>query len=579
MHPCRLWTAGALILSNGPMGGFSVRLTRRRAGRLIAGATAAPFVSRLATAAADHRIDRNVMVPMRDGVRLATDIHRPGASGRYPVILERTPYDKSAPSRSERTAEVEQPRSRAEVAAPFVQAGYAVVYQDCRGRYASEGGFTKYLSEAADGYDTVVWLIAQPWCNGRVGTMGLSYAAHTQAALGCLAPPGLAAQVLDCGGFSNAYQGGIRQGGAFELKQATWAWRNALADARDPAVKAALRKVDIKDWFARMPWSPGHSPVAAATDYESYLFEQWTHGEFDDYWKQAGLWTQGFYARYADVPMLHMSGWFDPYSATATDNYVGLSRAKRGPVRLIMGPWTHGDRSLTHAGDVDFGPAATLDHNIAEDFFVFRLRWFDRWLRGLHNGIDEEPPVRLFVMGGGSGRKTAAGRLDHGGRWRAAADWPLPETRYVRFYLHQDGSLSERTPDEAGAPRTFTYDPADPVPTHHVGRPRDGRRRLRPTRNAKCVRREAARSAACRAARRAGVSDTGTGRRPRGHRADRGAAVDRLVRARHRLHRQAHRCLSAERRLAGRFCDERHRRHPAHALPRFMGASGLDAAG
>jgi putative CocE/NonD family hydrolase len=319
------------------MGGFSVRLTRRRAGRLIAGATAVPFVSRLASSGAGHRIDRNVMVPMRDGARLAADIHRPDASARYPVILERTPCDKSAPSRSERTAEVEEPRSRAEVAAPFVQAGYVVVYQDCRGRYASEGGFTKYLSEAADGYDTVAWLIAQPWCNGRVGTMGLSYAAHTQAALGCLAPPGLAAQVLDCGGFSNAYQGGIRQGGAFELKQATWAWRNALADARDPAVKAALQKVDIKDWFARMPWSPGHSPVAAATDYESYLFEQWTHGEFDDYWKQAGLWTQGFYARYADVPMMHMSGWFDPYSATATDNYVGLSPAKRGPVRLIMG--------------------------------------------------------------------------------------------------------------------------------------------------------------------------------------------------------------------------------------------------
>jgi predicted acyl esterase len=162
------------------MGGFCVRLTRRRAGRLIGGA-ALPFVSRLASAGTSHRIDRNVMVPMRDGVRLATDIHRPDANGRYPVILERTPYDKSAPGRSERTAEVEQPRSRAEVAAPFVQAGYVVVYQDCRGRYASEGGFTKYLSEAADGYDTVAWLIAQPWCNGRVGTMGLSYAAHTQA--------------------------------------------------------------------------------------------------------------------------------------------------------------------------------------------------------------------------------------------------------------------------------------------------------------------------------------------------------------------------------------------------------------
>ena len=165
----------------------------------------------------------------------------PGTGGPFPVLLERTPYDKSAPSRSERTAAVAAPRSRAEVAEYFVRHGYAVVYQDCRGRYQSGGRFTKYLSEAEDGYDTLAWLMRQPWCNGRIGTLGLSYAAHTQAALGCLDPPGLAAQFLDCGGFSNAYRSGIRHGGAFDLKQATWAYNNALADAKDPAVKAALQ--------------------------------------------------------------------------------------------------------------------------------------------------------------------------------------------------------------------------------------------------------------------------------------------------------------------------------------------------
>jgi putative CocE/NonD family hydrolase len=245
-------------------------------------------------------VERDVMVPARDGVLLATDIYRPDASGPFPVLLERTPYDKSAPSRSERTAVVAAPRSREEVAAYFVEHGYTVAYQDCRGRYRSVGKFTKYLSEAEDGYDTLTWLVRQPWCDGRVGIFGLSYAAHTQAALGCLDPPGLAAQFLDCGGFSNAYRSGIRHGGAFDLKQATWAYRNALADARDPAVRGALEAQDIGAWFRRMPWRKGDSPISAAPEYEDYLFEQWSHGVFDDYWKQPGIYAEGFLT---DMPM------------------------------------------------------------------------------------------------------------------------------------------------------------------------------------------------------------------------------------------------------------------------------------
>jgi putative CocE/NonD family hydrolase len=127
-------------------------------------------------------IERDLMVPARDGVLLATDVYRPHGPGPFPVLLERTPYDKSASSRSERSAAVARPRSRTEVAAYFVGYGYAVAYQDCRGRYRSGGHFTKYLSEAEDGYDALAWLQRQPWCNGRVGTFGLSYAAHTQAA-------------------------------------------------------------------------------------------------------------------------------------------------------------------------------------------------------------------------------------------------------------------------------------------------------------------------------------------------------------------------------------------------------------
>jgi uncharacterized protein len=413
-------------------------------------------------------VERDLMVTARDGVRLATDIYRPAEGGPFPVILERTPYDKSAPSRSERTAAVAAPLSRAALAGYFVAHGYAVAFQDCRGRYKSEGGFTKYLSEAEDGYDTLAWLVRQPWCNGRVATMGLSYAAHTQMALGCLDPPGLAAQFLDCGGFSNAYRSGIRQGGAFDLKQATWAYRNALADARDPATKAALEAEDISVWIRRLksrPWSRGDSPLAAAPEYEEYLFQQWGHGNFDEFWKRAGLYAEGFYDAYSDVPTVHLSGWYDPYARTAVENYTGLASRQRGPVQLILGPWTHGDRSLTYAGDVEFGPAAAVDGNLAEDFFALRRRWFDRWLRGVDNGADREPPVRLFVMGGGTGRRTSAGRLHHGGYWRSAAAWPLPETSWRRLYLQADGSIGGEPGPIGAAPPVLTADPHDPVPT------------------------------------------------------------------------------------------------------------------
>ncbi len=272
-------------------------------------------------------------------------------------------------------------------------------------------------------------------------------------------PAGLAAQFVDCGGFSNAYRSGIRHGGAFDLKQATWAWRNALADARDPAARATLAEQDIAAWFARLPghgWRRGDSPVSAAPDYEDYLFEQWSRGAFDEFWRQPGIYAEGYYESYAEVPMAHLSGWYDPYARTAMENYQGLARAKRGPMRLILGPWTHGDRSLGYAGEVDFGPAAAVDGNLAEDFFALRRRWFDRWVKGLDNGVDREPAVRNFVMGGGSGHKTAAGRLDHGGFWREAADWPLPGTEWTRFHLRADRSLSEAVPDESAAPLAFT---------------------------------------------------------------------------------------------------------------------------
>jgi hypothetical protein len=419
-------------------------------------------------------VERDIHTVMRDGIELACDVYRPAqagqaAPGAFPVILERTPYGKSNTSRSEISRHhPERPQSRQEVAAFFVQHGYVVIYQDCRGRYHSQGVFRKYLDEATDGYDTCAWIVQQPWCNGRIGTMGLSYAAHTQAALASLNPPGLAAMFLDSGGFANAYQSGIRQGGAFELKQATWAYNNALKSPSvlaDPQRHAELAAVDLKHWFANMPWKPGHSPLSAAPEYEAYLFEQWTHGTFDDYWAQPGIYAAGHYGQCADVPQVHMSSWYDPYARTATENYQGLVGRKQGPVRLILGPWTHGDRSRPYAGNVDFGPQATLDDTLAPDFLTLRLRWFDRWLRGVANGVEAEPAVQVFVMGGGSGQRNADGRLAHGGRWRRTTTWPLPETRLTPYYLHTDGLLSVEPPAATAAPRTYRYDPAQPVPT------------------------------------------------------------------------------------------------------------------
>lgn len=420
----------------------------------------------------DVAVERDVMVPMRDGVRLATDIYRPArngkpVAGRFPVILERTPYGKRLVSRTEIDVGMKSARTRPEVAAWFVRHGYVVVFQDCRGRFDSEGHFVKYLAEGEDGYDTIAWIAAQPWCDGRVATMGLSYAAHTQVAAACLAPPALAAMVVDSGGFANAFSSGIRQGGAFELKQVTWAFKYAKDSplaASDPVVRAALEQEDLFEWFRAMPWKPGHSPLRHVPEYEDYVFEQWSHGRLDDTWRKLGIYARGWYEQLSDVPQIHVSSWYDAYIETAIENYRALRRLKRGPVQLVMGPWTHGDRALTYAGDVDFGPAATVDGNLAANWSEFRLRWFDRWLKGAPNGAERDPPVRLFLMGGGSERRNAAGRMDHGGHWIVADDWPVPEGRAHVLHLHADGRL-DGAPPSSHAALSYDFDPARPVPT------------------------------------------------------------------------------------------------------------------
>lgn len=410
----------------------------------------------------------NQMVPMRDGVHLATDIYLPtDLKGPFPVVIERTPYDKSKPSRSEKQLDG-QHISRQAMAARFTERGFVAIFQDCRGRYASEGVFTKYTAEGEDGYDTLAWIVEQPWCNGKIGSMGLSYAAHTQLAMACLHPPGLRSMVLDSGGFSNAFQCGIRQGGAFELKQATWAWRQAKespAALADPRIREALEQEDIHQWFAQMPWQPGHSPIRHVPEYEAYLLEQWAQGNFGDYWRKPGIYAEGHYQQRPEIPVLFMSSWYDAYVSSTLANYAAFKHSNRSAQHLIMGPWLHGDRNISHSGDVEFGTAANFDGQVAENWLACRLQWFERSLQDAPAEGLEAAPVNVFLMGGGSGKTDGNGRLQHGGRWLQARQWPLPGSQPLHLYLNRQLQLSPARPIEDGASLSYSADPAHPVPT------------------------------------------------------------------------------------------------------------------
>lgn len=413
-----------------------------------------------------YRLLENVMVPMRDGVLLATDIYLPLAhhGSAFPVVIERTPYNKSAHSRSEIQLDGHK-ISRAEMAAAFTERGMVAIFQDCRGRYRSEGEFIKYTREGEDGFDTYQWILEQDWCNGKIGSMGLSYAAHTQLAAACLNPPGLTTMVLDSGGFSNSYQCGIRQGGAFELKQATWAFKQAALSPvakNNPLIAEALAQEDIHQWFARMPWKAGHSPIRHVPEYEDYLLQQWRAGSFDDYWKQLGIYAEGWYETLPDIPVLFMSSWYDAYVPSTLANFQAFAKSGRKALhRLIMGPWLHGDRNVTHSGDVEFSDQAAFDGHLAENWLQCRLDWFETHLKSA--STPSEHQVSFFVMGGGDGLKSASGKMQHGGEWLHTSAYPLPQSQRQTWYLQDDFSLKTET--AAPGYHAFQSNPDHPVPT------------------------------------------------------------------------------------------------------------------
>lgn len=403
---------------------------------------------------AEVAVEHGVMVPTRDGTRLSTSIYRPARGGsplaeRLPVLLVRTPYALS---------------TLVDQATHLASHGYVVATQNIRGRYGSQGGYSKLQPIGAeDGYDVIQWLAAQPWSNGAVGTLGTSYAAHMQAGAAQLNPPALKTAVLNQGGMPNAWDHGVRYRGAYELgRQLTWAWAQMRADTKRPEVRALLDKEKVEDWYGVQPLRKGQSPLSLEPEsFEKWYMFWYEHADYDEYWKTPLLNWEERYDQTSDVPMMHVGGWYDIFLAGTFTNFVELSKRKKSSQRIVVGPWTHSGNARPFAGDVSFGPDAAIT-----DFMTaWHLRWFDFFLKGRSNGIENEPALRLFVMGTGDGHKDKDGRLFHGGYWREGNEWPLSGTRMAPYYLHEDGTLRLTRPTIEASKTTYTFDPKNPVPT------------------------------------------------------------------------------------------------------------------
>lgn len=382
---------------------------------------------------ANPRILRNVRVPMRDRITLATDVYLPPEEGCYPVVLVRTAYNRTL---------YYDPY--------FPQHGMVLVAQDCRGRYDSEGEHYPFVAEADDGADTLAWLGAQPWCNGRIGMFGDSYLGAVQFAMAPSGNPLLAALNVrfmsgDC--WKRAYY----IDGVFSLAL-TWSWL-CFECASRVSQAALLPRFDVPALLRHLPLltldeASGIAPVQAYRDYVS-------HNHYDEFWQALNIReTQVGHYR---TPMLLTAGWYDNYAADCCANFQAMreqapSEALRDSHRMLIGPWTHGINGATSLGDVDFGPAALAENDHTH-------RWLDGLLHGKAPAEVLPAPVRIFVMGANC--------------WRDEQEWPLARTCYTEHYLHADGRLSAQAPTVGEAPAHYTYDPVDPVLTlggnHSVG--------------------------------------------------------------------------------------------------------------
>ena len=374
----------------------------------------------------------DVKVEMRDGVRLSTNIYRPDAPGRFPVLLTRTPYGNGG--KGNRFAHY------------FVRRGYAVVSQDTRGRYESEGVFDALQSEALDGYDTQQWIGKQLWCDGKIGTYGGSYVGFTQWISAPLQSPYLVTMIPSIT-FTD-FHDEVYQNGAFRLE--LWSlWSFEMTTPFNCVLDSVVKKPN--DFLMTLPIIGQDKKLGWKIP---FLRDWLLHPEHDRYWDRTCV-GDGYQKINASV--CNIGGWYDIFLNATFANYIKMTSPSIAPEirekqKILIGPWVHaaGKRKV---GELDFGESAELNST------ELMTRWFDNQLKGVNNGATEEPPVKIFVMGEN--------------RWRYENEWPLARTKYQKYYFHSggnantlsgDGSMDIVQSNDQKADR-YIYDPENPVPT------------------------------------------------------------------------------------------------------------------
>jgi uncharacterized protein len=411
------------------------------------------------------KLEINVPIKMRDGTILYSDIYRPDQAGKFPAVLTRLPYNKNIAFPT--GAGYMNPLR-------YVRAGYVVVIQDVRGTGSSEGEAYFWHQEYEDGYDSIEWLAAQPWCDGNVAMSGFSYYGYTQLTAAVTQPPHLKAICpSQTHSVAHSFPFSIR-GDKFRQAHPRWCLmmtnlgllRNKF-DSQDTKTIAAklMYMIDhIKEQSLFLPLKD--SPAAKMIDefgmrplYSDIL----AHQDDDEFWNNL---SAPLPLDKVLIPAYHIAGWYDTDTLPSViESYLqikekGGSELARQNQKLIIGPWIHSADMLGKVGELDFGMAAS---GSVVDIAGLHIRWFDRWLKGIENGIASEPPVRIFVMGDNS--------------WRSENEWPLARTRYTRYYLHSggransqfgDGCLNTLLPVEEPFD-SYIYDPRNPVPSHEMG--------------------------------------------------------------------------------------------------------------
>ena len=391
----------------------------------------------------DIVVENRVAVPMRDGVVLFADVYRPVGDGEYPVIVSRTPYS------TERFPSSYAP------AVYFSRRGYVYVFQDVRGRHESEGEWEPFRDDIEDGYDTIEWAAEQPWSNGKVGMEGGSYLGHVQWRAAQSAPPHLVA-IFPRVASTSIYHDWITVNGGWRLAF-NFGWGPVRQESRimqnpGPHVMAGGPEgISYDDVVWHLPLNEMQGLVGR----DAQFYRDWlAHPDYDEYWRVLNV-EEHF--EKVTVPVHTMGGFFDIFAQGTLRGYTGVSThggtatARKG-THMVIGPWEHGVSQTV--GAMDWGEAADIDTN------ALALRWFDYWLQGIENGLLDEPPVKIFVMG----------RND----WIYENEYPLARTRNVPLYLgsggnangsHGDGVLSWEKPDRESKPDRYSYDPGNPVPS------------------------------------------------------------------------------------------------------------------